>query len=175
MPDFSKPIDARSPCGGFHVLVSAGRGRRLFRVRLAWGLGQTSDVPDFFLVERFGLEEGVGECVQFVAVLGQPSVRVTLTFLDNAENLGALRDRPPRRPSEAARRSNLNWLPFLQLGSFRSATTRHPSSHAGGLTAFSRYRWAVSRMRKAWEKMSLTSSTCTRSSDLFASKSPSRF
>ena len=30
----------------------------------------------------------MGEGVQLVAVLGQPSVRLTLTFLDNAANLG---------------------------------------------------------------------------------------
>ena len=65
--------------------------------------------------------------------------------------------------------------PPSRAHSWRGA--RQPPCHgvAAGWTAFSRYRCTVSRMRPAWAKMSLTSSTGTRSSDLFASTSPSRF
>src|SRR5271157_1552930 len=78
----------------------AHKTRRLVRLRplrgpqSRWdggGFGswpETRHLTDSCLIQRFGLEQRVGERVELVAVLGQHPVCLTVTLLDDAAHLG---------------------------------------------------------------------------------------
>ena len=70
------------------VLTAARLDEDGHLVRLDGECGQRRHLPDLRRVERFGLQQGVGEGVQLVAVRGQQPVGFAVALLDDAPDLG---------------------------------------------------------------------------------------